>query len=73
MIGGFPVVMKENHSSSVMTDVKHKKTSHSEQIRAFRKAAREAGCDDNEERFQDALRRVAKAKPSKKPPKRREQ
>jgi hypothetical protein len=34
------------------------------QARAFRKAAREAGCDDNEERFQDALRTVAKAKPS---------
>jgi hypothetical protein len=35
-----------------------------QQVAAFRKAAREAGCDDNEERFQDALRTVAKAKPS---------
>lgn len=35
-----------------------------EQAAAFRKAARAAGCDDNEERFQNALRRVAKAKPS---------
>jgi hypothetical protein len=34
------------------------------QLAAFRKAAREAGCDDNEERFQDALRTVAKAKPT---------
>jgi hypothetical protein len=34
------------------------------QLSAFRKAARDAGCDDNEERFQDALRKVAKAKPS---------
>jgi hypothetical protein len=35
-----------------------------DQIKAFRKAARELGCDDNEERFKDALRTVAKAKPS---------
>ena len=35
-----------------------------DQIKAFRKAARTAGCDDNEERFRDALRTVAKAKPS---------
>jgi hypothetical protein len=33
------------------------------QATAFRKAARELGCDDNEERFQEALRTVAKAKP----------
>lgn len=34
------------------------------QAAAFRKAARELGCDDNEERFKDALRTIAKAKPS---------
>jgi hypothetical protein len=34
------------------------------QSAAFRKAARELGCDDNEDRFRDALRTVAKAKPS---------
>jgi hypothetical protein len=34
------------------------------QTAAFRKAARELGCDDNEERFKQALRTVAKAKPS---------
>jgi hypothetical protein len=34
-----------------------------QQVAAFRKAAREAGCDDNEKRFQDALRTVAKNKP----------
>ncbi|MGA3310208.1 MAG: hypothetical protein ABSD08_16605 [Xanthobacteraceae bacterium] len=34
-----------------------------DQVKAFRKAAREFGCDDNEERFQDALRAVAKQKP----------
>jgi hypothetical protein len=34
-----------------------------EQLRAFRKAAREAGADDNEERFQDALRTMARPKP----------
>jgi hypothetical protein len=33
------------------------------QIKAFRKAARELGCDDNEDRFQETLRTVAKAKP----------
>jgi hypothetical protein len=35
-----------------------------EQYKAFRKAARELGCDDNEQRFQAALRTIAKAKPS---------
>lgn len=34
-----------------------------DQARAFRKAARELGCEDNEERFRDALRTVAKHKP----------
>jgi hypothetical protein len=36
------------------------------QLAAFRKAARELGCEPDEKRFQDALRRVAKAKPSEK-------
>ncbi len=35
-----------------------------EQVKAFRKAARELGADNNEERFKEALRTVAKAKPS---------
>ncbi len=39
-----------------------------DQAKVFRKAARELGCDDNEEQFQDALRKVAKHKPH--PPKR---
>jgi hypothetical protein len=30
------------------------------QVEAFRKAARELGCDESEERFQEALRKVAK-------------
>jgi hypothetical protein len=34
------------------------------QVEAFRKAARELGCDESEERFQAALRAVTKAKPS---------
>jgi hypothetical protein len=33
------------------------------QIRAFRKAARELGCEDNEELFKEALRKIAKSKP----------
>lgn len=40
------------------------------QVKAFRKAARELGCDDNEERFKEALRTVARAKPKDKKAKR---
>ncbi|MGA3309262.1 MAG: hypothetical protein ABSD08_11680 [Xanthobacteraceae bacterium] len=41
-----------------------------DQVKTFRKAARELGCDDNEERFKAALRTVAKAKPHPQPKKR---
>jgi hypothetical protein len=34
------------------------------QLAAFRKAARELGCEDSEDRFEAALRAVGKAKPS---------
>jgi hypothetical protein len=34
-----------------------------DQVKAFRKAARELGCDESEERFQDALRTLAKHRP----------
>jgi hypothetical protein len=34
-----------------------------QQVATFRKAVRELGCEDNEERFKQALRTVAKAKP----------
>lgn len=40
-----------------------------DQLRAFRKAARELGYEDNEDRFKSALRTVAKAKPPEKPAK----
>jgi hypothetical protein len=40
-----------------------------DQVKAFRKAARELGCDDNEDRFKEALRTVAKAKPHPQEPK----
>jgi hypothetical protein len=33
------------------------------QLKAFRKAARDLGCDSDEGQFQDALRTIAKAKP----------
>jgi len=33
------------------------------QVAGFRKAARELGCDESEERFQGALRTIAKQKP----------
>jgi hypothetical protein len=38
-----------------------------EQAKAFRRAARELGCDDNEERFTEVLRTIAKAKPRPRP------
>ena len=34
------------------------------QIDRFREAARELGCDESEERFKDALRKIAKAPPA---------
>ena len=34
-----------------------------QQLRAFRKAVRELGADQSDERFKDALRKIAKAKP----------
>jgi hypothetical protein len=46
-----------------------KPKSDAEQAKAFRKAARELEADESEERFQDALRKVAKAKPQPLPPK----
>jgi hypothetical protein len=42
------------------------KKTEDDQVRAFRKAARELGCDESEERFQDALRTIAKQKPKPK-------
>jgi len=38
------------------------------QAAAFRKAARELGADASNERFQEALRAIAKAKPQPRPP-----
>ena len=42
----------------------------SSQVAGFRKAARELGCDESEDRFKDALRTVAKHKPQSRPQKR---
>jgi hypothetical protein len=39
------------------------KATPNDQVKAFRKAAHALGCDDNEERFKETLRTVAKAKP----------
>lgn len=33
------------------------------QVEKFKEAARELGCDESKERFDDALRKIAKAKP----------
>jgi hypothetical protein len=46
-------------------------TADRKQVAAFRKAARDLGCEPDEKRFQDALRAVAKAKPSEKDKQRR--
>jgi len=35
------------------------------QIQRFRQAARDLGCDENEDRFKDALRKIAEAPPAK--------
>ena len=37
------------------------------QVETFRKAAHKLGCDQSEERFQAALRTIAKAKPKPQP------
>jgi hypothetical protein len=42
-----------------------------DQAKAFRKAARELGCDESEDRFQGALRIIAKAKPQPQSPSKR--
>jgi hypothetical protein len=41
---------------------KSPKQSDKDQVQNFRKAARELGCDESEELFQEALRRVAAQK-----------
>jgi hypothetical protein len=46
-----------------MTLMARKPKDDSAQMKAFRKAAREAGADDNEERFQEALRKITKRTP----------
>jgi hypothetical protein len=46
---------------------KHNSEPAKSQLSAFRKAARELGCEPDEKRFQDALRTVARGKPSEKP------
>ena len=40
------------------------KTDDKSQVKKFRKAARALGCDESEERFQEALRTVAGSKPA---------
>jgi len=35
-----------------------------QQVAAFRKAARQLGCDESEEKFKDTLRTLGRAKPS---------
>jgi len=40
-----------------------------EQVKAFRKAARELGADQSDDRFKDALRKIAKHKPEPQPKK----
>lgn len=39
-----------------------------DQAKAFRKAARELGADENEDRFKETLRQIAKKKTREEPP-----
>jgi hypothetical protein len=48
---------------------KRKSSDDPKQTAAFRKAARELGCDASEKQFQDVLRAIAKAKPQAQLPK----
>jgi hypothetical protein len=50
---------------------KHNPPTDKSQPAAFRKAARELGCDESGERFKKALRTIAKAKPQPRPEKAR--
>jgi hypothetical protein len=45
-----------------------KKTSASDQHKRFVETARELGCDEDKERFEEQLRRIATAKPKPKKP-----
>jgi hypothetical protein len=51
---------------TVGEEVKTKTKEPKSQIAAFRKAARELGCDESEERFQEALRVLGTKKPKSK-------
>jgi hypothetical protein len=50
-----------------MTQSKKTDQREADQVRAFRKAARELGADASDEGFRDVLRTVAKAKPQTHP------
>jgi hypothetical protein len=49
-----------------------KQRSQLDQAAKFREVARELGCDESEERFDEALRAVAKQKPKEPEPKKAE-
>jgi hypothetical protein len=51
---------REKLDNSSMSKPKRKAE---DQVKAFRKAARDLGCEDNEERFKEALRAIAKKSP----------
>ncbi len=56
--------LKRNTMRRMPSPKSQNPTNDADQAKAFRKAARDLGCDASEERFKDALRTVAKAKPS---------
>ena len=60
---------KDQQHKRIHGDSGDKPRSAGDQVKAFRKAARELGADDSEDRFKDALRMVAKVKPQPQPPK----
>lgn len=47
----------------------HTKPERSSQADKFREAARELGCDESGERFEEALRKIGRKKPAAKPEK----
>jgi hypothetical protein len=61
------VLYNQRYSSNGGFMVAKPKPDDRAQSAAFRKAARELGCDDSEDRFKEALRTVAKAKPKPQP------
>ncbi len=60
-------LVEDVHKGTIFVKKSKEIQSPKEQIAAFRKAARDLGCDESEDRFKKALRTIAKQKPKSKP------